>query len=622
MAGFGGLLFGFDTGYINGVLAMDYQQETVGGMSEKLNHNPRWFHLPAKEKLLVVGMLSIGTAMGALAGSDLADYLGRRVTLIIGTSLFLAGVADQLASEHLNSLTRGRFETGMAVGIVTVVIVVYLTEISPAHLRGHVIVMFQFSITLGLLLASCVTMTTRKLWSPAAYRIPIGLQFIWGVGLMVGLYVLPESPRWYVKVGRVNRAKIAVMRLRRVPMPGGNPKEWETDPGVEAEMKEIEEGRQHYSGDGNVTHEEAEQNFTVSRYCRSWKLCLEGPWSLTSCNAKRTLFGAALMMFQQLTGVNFVFYFGATLFKQQGFSNPFVLAAGLGAVNVVSTLVSFVIVPAARRRMLLMGGAAAMGLCQLTVGLLERPHQVPSWFMATTMTAIGLYIFSYATTWGPGAWSLLGEIFPMHIRARAIGISAATNWLFNSVVCFITPLMVDQAHGNLGMWVFLIWSGSSVAAFVFVFYFVPETSGRTLEEVAFNLDFGARKIKHRHMESGTWAVEARAWNSVCESMSNENRRKSSGSGGLGSEEFVKKQGASVDSGMSGATAVSSADGPPPYRRSPQEQEKKLEDKNGHRGVPTVQVDFNMDSFSRPSSTAPQDTDDVESISPKTCRGRD
>ncbi|KAK3986821.1 general substrate transporter, partial [Cladorrhinum sp. PSN332] len=491
MACFGGLLFGYDTGYISGVMAMDF-----------LNHHPRWFHLPAQERLLVVGMLSIGTAVGAIMGGDLSDYLGRRVTLMIGTVVFMFGVSDQLASEHLNSLTRGRFESGIAVGIVTGVIVVYLTEISPAHIRGHVTVMFQFSITLGLLLSACVTMTTRKVWSLACYRIPISIQFIWAFGLLAGLCVLPESPRWYVKVGRFKRAKLAVMELERVPMPGNDPENWKSDPGVEQEMKEIMYGRHHHSGDANVAPEEKEQNFTVSRYCRSWKLCFAGPWHRRSCNFKRTLFGAALMMFQQLTGVNFVFYFGAAFFKQQGFSNPFVLAVGLGAVNVASTLASFIIVPATRRRMLLMSGAAAMGICQLTVGLIdvvytlrhndwesngsgsfERPQHVPAWFVWTTMTAISLYIFCYATTWGPGAWILLGEVFPMEIRARAIGIATATNWIFNSFVCFVTPLMVDKGHGNLGMWVFLIWSGTSVAAFLFVFLFVPETAGRTLEEV-------------------------------------------------------------------------------------------------------------------------------------------
>ncbi|KAK4465350.1 high-affinity glucose transporter RGT2, partial [Cladorrhinum samala] len=486
LASLGGLLFGYDTGYISGVMAMDYFIRTAQSQLEGSDSYPEG-SLPQWNKLLVVGMLSIGTAFGSLVGSDLADYLGRRVTLIIGTALFLVGVTDELASKHLESLTRGRFETGIAVGVITGVIVVYLTEIAPAHARGYVTCVFQFSVTVGLLFSSCMTMATRKFWGPESYRVPIGLQFLWGTGLLAGLLSLPESPRWYVKVGRVRRAKLALMSLIGVPIPAKG-EEWPKDPRVEEEMEDILFNRNaRLAAEAHVTADEADEDLTVSRYYLSWKKCFQGPWSQPSCSAKRTLFGAALMMFQQVTGINFIFYFGATFFKQQGFSNSFVVIVGLTTVNVVSTTVSLIMVPTVRRRPLLMSGAAAMALCQLTVGLIygtaQHPQHAPEWLTFTTMIGVSIYIFSYAATWGPGAWTLLGEIFPMETRSRSIGIATATNWIFNSIACFITPLMVERDHGGLGMWVFLIWCGTSIGALAFVYLFVPETYGRTLEEI-------------------------------------------------------------------------------------------------------------------------------------------
>ncbi|KAK4225270.1 hypothetical protein QBC38DRAFT_483465 [Podospora fimiseda] len=385
-------------------------------------------------------------------------------------------------------------------------------------MRGLVTVVFQFCITLGILFSAVITLATRKKWSRACYRVPIGFQFIWAVGLLVCLYWCPESPRWYYKIGQKNRAELAVIKLQRIPQVASEAEKLKADAGVKQEMEEIMYGRKHHVGEANVAPEE--KDFSASRYLQSWKLCFKGPFQQRSCNLKRTLFGVCLMMFQQLTGVNFLFYFGAAFFKHHGFSNPFVLAVGLRAVNVISTLASFVVVPAVRRRALLMYGAAAMGLCQLTVGLLyvgsagsdnewmniggnlARPQHVPVWLVWTSMVFISLYIFAFATTWGPGAWSLLGDIFPMETRARAIGIATAFNWLTNAIVCFVTPLIVDEEHGNLGMKVFLVWSGCSFVAFGFVYFLVPETCGRTLEEVAFKFDFGARNVDDLSLEKG------------------------------------------------------------------------------------------------------------------------
>lgn len=218
-------------------------------------------------------------------------------------------------------------------------------------------------------------------------------------------------------------------------------------------------------------------------------------------------------MFQQISGVNFIFYFGTAFFKQQRSDNVFVIVVIMSAINVVSTLASFWLVNNFRRRTLMIVGGLAMAFCQMAVavaGLLWRQESVggsemrrlassehiPAWTFWSMMTGVGLYLFFYAITWRPGAWMITGEIFPLQIRARGVGISTSINWFFNTVIAFITPVLYDSDHWNLGAGVFVIWASACVLAAIFGSFFVPETKGLTLEQVDFIFEVPARKSSH------------------------------------------------------------------------------------------------------------------------------
>ncbi|KAM7188866.1 putative MFS monosaccharide transporter [Naviculisporaceae sp. PSN 640] len=502
LCGLAGFLFGYDTGNINGVMTMPYFENMYLGYSKDIDGkhgrqppHPVWYRLPGKDKSLIVGTLSAGTCTGSLIGSDAADYLGRRVALIIACVVFVFGVICQSVSEHMDMLSMGRFVTGVGMGMVSTVVILYMCEIIEAPKRGLLVAWYQLWIALGLLVSACVNLATMDMWNTGSFRIPISLQSAWGAMLGVGLFFLPESPRWYVKMGKPEKARDALARLR-----GQQPKA----PSVSAELSAI-----------TASHEESQLLALPGSdtFVGSWANCFRGGLGDRGSNLRRTLLGATVQLFQQISGVNFIFYFGTAFFKQQRFSNVYVIAVIMSSINVVATFASFWLVDRFQRRTLMIRGALAMGICQMGVAAagflwkhrseefcemqrLAWSQPIPAWAFWPTMTGLGAFLVCYAITWGPGAWIVTGEIFPMQIRARGIGIATSTNWFSNTVIAFITPVLYDNDHLNLGSQVFFIWGAACFLAALFSYLCVPETKGLTLEQVDFIFEVAARKSGH------------------------------------------------------------------------------------------------------------------------------
>jgi sugar porter (SP) family MFS transporter len=339
-----------------------------------------------------------------------------------------------------------------------------MSEISPRKVRGALVSGYQFCITLGLLLASCVDYATQNRMDTGSYRIPIALQTAWAVILATGLFLLPESPRYFVKRGKLDLAATVLARLR------GQPVDSEY---VQQELAEIV-----------ANHEYELQVIPQGNYFSSWANCFRGSIWKANSNLRRTILGTSLQMMQQWTGVNFVFYFGTTFFKSLGtISNPFLISLITTLVNVCSTPISFWAIERLGRRPLLIWGALGMVICQFIVAIVgvtdgENPNAVRA-----MISFICIYIFFFASTWGPGAWVVIGEIFPLPIRSRGVGLSTASNWLWNCIIGVITPYMVGTDKGNLGPKVFFIWGSLCAVCFVYAYVLVYETKGLTLEQV-------------------------------------------------------------------------------------------------------------------------------------------
>jgi sugar porter (SP) family MFS transporter len=418
-AAFGGIFFGYDSGYINGVMGMNYfikmhenEDPVPDDAPDELKDA---FGLPSWKKSLIVSILSCGTFFGAIIAGDLADFIGRRTTIIAGCGVFLIGVVLQTASSSgLGLIVPGRLIAGFGVGFVSAIIILYMSEIAPKKVRGAIVSGYQFCITIGLLLASCVNYGTKDRTDTGSYRIPIALQMLPAIILAFGLFLLPESPRYFVKKGNLDRAAHALSRVR------GQPQNSEY---IQQELAEIV-----------ANHEYELTVMPHGSYWNSWANCFRGSLFVASSNVRRTILGTSMQMMQQWTGVNFVFYFGTTFFQDLGtIDNPFLISMITTLVNVLSTPISFWTIERFGRRPLLIWGALGMVICQFIVAIAGVTDGQNPATVRAMISFICIYIFFFASTWGPGAWVVIGEIFPLPIRSRGVGLSTASNWLWNCV---------------------------------------------------------------------------------------------------------------------------------------------------------------------------------------------
>ena len=456
-AAFGGIFFGYDSGYIGGVMGMEQFYKGVEG--------PDATALSSTNKSLITSILSAGTFFGAIMAGDIADAIGRRITVILGCLVFLIGVAIQTAQEHgVALIVAGRLVAGFGVGFVSAILILYMSEIAPRKVRGAIVSGYQFCVTIGLMIASCVAYGTQGRTDTGAYRIPIGLQMLWAFILAVGLFLLPESPRYFVRKGKLDKAAENLARLRGQDVQSHY---------IQDELAEI------------IANHEFEMSVTPQNgYFSSWLHCFSGSLFKSGSNLRRIILGTSMQMMQQWTGVNFVFYFGTTFFQQLGtIQNPFIITMITTVVNVFSTPISFWTMEKVGRRPLLLWGALGMVICQFIVAIIGTVLPGDETATKAMIAFICIYIFFFASTWGPGAWVVIGEIYPLPIRARGVALSTASNWLWNTIIAVITPYMVDNDKGALGAKVFYIWGGLCTCCFVYAYFLIPETKGLTLEQV-------------------------------------------------------------------------------------------------------------------------------------------
>lgn len=287
-AAFAGMLFGYDSGYISSVLGMrqfklDYGHIVpVGDNGAALSReNDNLYDYATWQKSLIVSILSAGTFFGALISGSLADRFGRRSTIIAGCMIFMAGVVVQVAAPNVNALVVGRLVAGFGVGFVSAINILYMSEVAPRRVRGAIVSCYQFAVTIGIMLASCVAYACQDRTDSGAYRIPIAIQFLWALVLATGLFMLPESPRYYVKKNDLDQAATALARIR------GQKRD------SEYILDELAEIQANYEYERDIGEE-------------GWRGCFAGGWKRNS-NFRKVFIGSMLQLFQQWSGINFIF---------------------------------------------------------------------------------------------------------------------------------------------------------------------------------------------------------------------------------------------------------------------------------------------------------------------------
>ncbi|KAG2420258.1 hypothetical protein HFD88_005059 [Aspergillus terreus] len=448
---FGGLLFGYDTGTINGILAMKYWRKLFS--TGYINPADNYPDVTSSQASMIVSLLSAGTFFGALTAAPVADYFGRRIGMILDTGVFCFGVILQTVATSIPLFVAGRFFAGYGVGLLSATVPLYQSETAPKWIRGTIVGAYQLAITIGLLVAAVVNNATKDRMDTGSYRIPVAVQFAWAIILVTGMIVLPETPRFLIKKGKHEAASKALARLRRLDI---------NNPAIVSELAEIQANHEYELSVGKASY---------------WEI-------LKGTLGKRLATGCAVQMLQQLSGVNFIFYYGTTFFEHSGIKNGFIITLITNIVNVVSTFPGLYMVEKWGRRPLLLFGAVGMCVCQLIVAIVGT--------VATSDVAnkvliafVCVYIFFFASSWGPVAWVVTGELFPLKARAKCLSITTATNWLFNWAIAYATPYMVNAGPGNANLQskVFFIWGGFCFFAIIFVYTCIYETKGLTLEQV-------------------------------------------------------------------------------------------------------------------------------------------
>ncbi|KAK9371399.1 general substrate transporter [Lipomyces kononenkoae] len=445
---FGGILYGYDTGSISGIIAMDHFKHVFATNHDAFG-NPV---LTSGQTSLIVSILSAGTTIGSFSMSFVGEIFGRRTNLIIGCGVFALGVALQAAASAIPLFAVGRFFAGLGLGVISAVVPLYQSEAAPKWIRGSIVSGYQWAISIGLLIASIVNNSTQNRSDTGAYRIPICVQFAWGLILATGMLLLPESPRYFVKKGMLDEARKSLGRLSALP------------PDHEYVGEQLLEIRANY---------EYELSF--------------GSTSFIHCftNEGRQLYRLLVVMtiqaLQQLSGINFIFYYGTDFFQKSGITNPFIINLITNIINVVTTPPGMYAVERIGRRKLLLVGMCTAEYIVAIVGV-----SVSSVVANKVLIAfVCVYIAFFAATWGPVAWVVTGETFPLRTRSKSVALCTMSNWIWNFGIGYATPYMVDSGPGNanLGPKVFFIWGTFCLFAFGFVYLFAYETKGLSLEDV-------------------------------------------------------------------------------------------------------------------------------------------
>jgi MFS transporter, SP family, galactose:H+ symporter len=427
VAALGGLLFGYDTGVISGAILFITKD----------------FALPSKVQAFTISVVLLGCIGGSAVAGGVADRIGRRWTLFAAGVIFLAGAIVSAATPNEGILLAGRFVVGIGIGFSSVVAPLYISEVAPANVRGALVSLYQFAITVGILAAYVVD---YALAPGGAWRWMLGFAVIPSLILMAGMAGMPESPRYLFKMGKSIYARRALVLIHR-----------------------------------DAVEESAEELSILE----SLRVKSEGFEALRRPEIRLALFiGIALAVLQQITGINTVIYYGPQIFEMAGIGSATtsILAQSLvGAVNCGMTLVAIFFVDRVGRKPLLYAGLAGMFLAlALLAYAFSQPHLSGS-LAAIALVSMMVYVGCFAFSLGPIVWLLISEIFPLRARALGMSISTLANWVGNFLVSQFFLTMIERLGRPA---TFSIYAALCIVTMLFVRAMVPETKRELLERIS------------------------------------------------------------------------------------------------------------------------------------------
>jgi major inositol transporter-like SP family MFS transporter len=436
VATMGALAFGYDTGIIAGALPFMTLPVDQGGLG-----------LTAFTEGLVTASLIVGAAFGSLASGYISDRFGRRVTLRMLSLLFIAGALGTAIAPSISFMIAARFMLGIAVGGGSATVPVFIAEIAGPKRRGRLVSRNELMIVSGQLLAYVLSaVMAALLHTPGIWRYMLAVAMVPGVLLLIGTFFVPPSPHWLAAKGRYDDARDVLETLRDTP---------------EEAKREVDEMK--------AQRENARKRPPVKELLRQG-------WII-----KLLLIGIGLGFTAQFTGVNAFMYYTPIILKTTGMGTNAALTAtiGNGVVSVIATLLGIWAIGRYGRRHMLMTGLVMVVLAQIALGCVLQfmPQNLTQSY--TALACILLFLLFMQMCVSPVYWLLMSELFPAQIRGLMTGTAVSMQWLFNALVAFLFPMAL-AAVGNPTFFIFAV---INVGSLLFVFFCLPETKGKSLEQI-------------------------------------------------------------------------------------------------------------------------------------------
>ena len=438
VAAIGGILFGYDTAVISGTTDIVRNQFSLSASGEG------WY----------VGCALIGSIIGVLCAGSLSDYIGRKITMLISAAFFSISAIGCAVCGSFDALVAFRIIGGVGIGIVSIVSPIYISEVSPAKIRGTLVSLYQLAVTAGFLLAYLANWTIDAgidpsaaadagLWSrmfnAEAWRGMLGSETLPALLFLFIIFFIPESPKWLIIKGKPNEATAVLSRIL----------------GSEDEIGAEVEATRSSSGEDN------------------------GKWSdlLKPGILVAVLAGCAIAILGQFMGVNAVLYYGPKIFSEAGFDNPMFSTVLVGLVNFATTVLAVFIIDKVGRKQLIYWGVSGMIICLIAIGIyFATGGALGNGFMLAFFLA---YVFCCAISISAIVFVLLSEMYPNSIRGRAMSLAGFMLWVGTYLVGQLTPVLLEWSQAGT----FFIFAVMCVPYMLIMWKVIPETTGKTLEEI-------------------------------------------------------------------------------------------------------------------------------------------
>ncbi|KAK4187488.1 putative quinate permease [Podospora australis] len=470
----GGVLYGYNQGMFSGVLAMPSFGRHMGE-----------YITDQTKKGWLTAILELGAWIGTLLSGFMAEVLSRKYSVLVACAVFMVGViiqATAIAGIGHDAILAGRFITGMGVGSLAMIIPIYNSEVAPPEVRGALVATQQLAICFGIMISFWIDYGTNYIGgtsvetqSDAAWLTPICLQLAPAMILFVGMIFMPFSPRWLVHHGREEEARKVLSSLR------GLSPDHEL---VELEFLEIK-------AQSLFEKRSIAEMFPQLREQTAWnifKLQFVAIKKLFQTRAmfKRVVVATVTMFFQQWSGINAILYYAPSIFVQLGLTSTTVSLLATGVVGIVmflATIPAVLWIDKVGRKPVLTIGALGMATCHIIIAVIVAKnidswdqHKAAGW---AAVCMVWLFVIHFGYSWGPCAWIIVAEIWPLSTRPYGVALGASSNWMNNFIVGQVTPDMLKHiTYGTYILFGLLTYMGAA-----FVWFFVPETKRLTLEEM-------------------------------------------------------------------------------------------------------------------------------------------